>query len=94
MVLEPKNKNDAAVIIEFKVYDREYDNENDLKDTAANALAQSQLSAESGVPCKQIQLFEQRQRDINKTVAETLLRLSRLLYCRMEDLMEHGGSLK
>ena len=35
-----QKKNDVAVIIEFKVYDREYDKENDLKDTAANALAQ------------------------------------------------------
>lgn len=40
VVLEPKDKNDVAVIIEFKVYDKEYDNENDLEDTAANALAQ------------------------------------------------------
>ena len=40
VVLEPKNKSDIAVIIEFKVYDKEYDNENDLEDTAANALAQ------------------------------------------------------
>ena len=40
VVLEPKDKNDPAVIIEFKVYDKEYDCEDDLKDTAANALAQ------------------------------------------------------
>ena len=40
VVLEPKNKSDVAVIIEFKVYDKEYDNEDDLKDTAANALLQ------------------------------------------------------
>ena len=40
VVLEPKNKNDTAVIIEFKVYDNEYDGENDLSDTADNALAQ------------------------------------------------------
>ena len=40
MVLEPRDKRDVAVIIEFKVYDKEYDNENDLKDTAANALLQ------------------------------------------------------
>jgi hypothetical protein len=40
VVLEPENKSDVAVIIEFKVYDKEYDNEDDLKDTAANALAQ------------------------------------------------------
>ena len=40
VVLEPKDKSDIAVIMEFKVYDREYDNENDLEDTTANALAQ------------------------------------------------------
>lgn len=40
VVLEPKNRNDAAVIMEFKVYDKEYDHEKDLADTAANALAQ------------------------------------------------------
>ena len=40
VVMEPKDKEDKAVIIEFKVYDKEYDNEEDLADTAANALAQ------------------------------------------------------
>ena len=40
VVLEPKDKNNIAVIIEFKVYDKEYDGENDLNDTASNALAQ------------------------------------------------------
>ena len=40
VVLEPKNKEDIAVIIEFKVYDKEFDKENDLTDTAENALAQ------------------------------------------------------
>ena len=51
-------------------------------------MSQSELAAASGVPLRQIQLFEQRQRDINKTAAETLLRLSRVLCCSMEDLME------
>lgn len=40
VVMEPKDKNDVAVIIEFKVYDKEYDGENDLSDTADNALKQ------------------------------------------------------
>ena len=40
VVMDPKNKNDIAVIIEFKVYDKEYDGENDLSDTADNALRQ------------------------------------------------------
>ena len=53
-------------------------------------LSQSELAAESGVSLRQIQLFEQRQRDINKTAAETLLQLSKALYCNMEDLMEHS----
>ena len=52
-------------------------------------LSQSELAVDSGVPLRQIQLFEQRQRDINKTAAETLLQLSKALYCNMEDLMEH-----
>ena len=38
---------------------------------------------------RQIQLFEQRQRDINKASAVTLLMLSRALHCRMEDLIEY-----
>lgn len=54
-------------------------------------LSQSELAADSGVPLRQIQLFEQRQRDINKTAAETLLQLSKALYCNMEDLMERNG---
>ena len=51
-------------------------------------LSQSQLAASSGVALRQIQLFEQRQRDINNAAAITLLQLSRALHCRMEDLME------
>lgn len=50
--------------------------------------SQSALSAASGVPLRQIQLFEQRQRDINKAAVETLLMLSRPLHCSIEDLME------
>ncbi|MBR3168157.1 MAG: helix-turn-helix transcriptional regulator [Erysipelotrichaceae bacterium] len=51
-------------------------------------LSQSELAKRSGVPLRQIQLFEQRQRDINKTSAVTLRRLSSYLFCTMEELME------
>lgn len=54
----------------------------------ASGLSQSELGIASGVPLRQIQLFEQRQRDINKTAAETLLKLSKTLCCKMEDLIE------
>lgn len=53
-----------------------------------NRLSQSELAAESGVALRQIQLFEQKQRDINNAAAITLLRLSKALHCRMEDLLE------
>ena len=51
-------------------------------------MSQSELAEEADVPIRQIQLFEQRQRNINKTAAETLLKLSKALCGRMEDLLE------
>ncbi len=53
-----------------------------------NKLSQSQLAKKSGVAIRQIQLFEQHKRDINKTQAETLFRLSEALNCEMKDLLE------
>lgn len=54
-----------------------------------SSMSQSELSADSGVALRQIQLFEQRQRDINNAAAITLLQLSKSLHCRMEDLLEY-----
>lgn len=52
-------------------------------------LSQSELAELSGVSIRQIQLFEQRERDINKTQAQTLLKLSKALSCNMENLLEY-----
>ena len=38
--MEPRDKKDAAVIMEFKVYNEERDKEKGLEDTAKNALLQ------------------------------------------------------
>ena len=51
-------------------------------------LSQSALAKSSGVALRMIQLYEQRQNNINKAQAETLLRLSRALGCNMENLLE------
>ena len=60
-----------------------------LRERRSNCgLSQSELAAEADVPLRQIQLFEQGQRDINKTSAITLLKLSKALHCKMEDLLE------
>lgn len=60
-----------------------------LRDRRSNCgLSQSELAADAEVPLRQIQLFEQGQRDINKTSAITLYKLSKALHCKMEDLLE------
>jgi len=54
----------------------------------ANGYSQKQLSDVSGVALRMIQLYEQKQNDINHAQGSTLLALSRSLGCTMEDLME------
>lgn len=51
-------------------------------------MSQSGLARRSGVSLRQIQLFEQRQRDINKAQAISLYKLGRALGCNSEDLLE------
>ena len=54
-------------------------------------LSQTELSRESGVPLRQIQLFEQRQRDINNAKLSTVYMLSKALNCSVEQLFEKTG---
>ncbi|MDO4414549.1 MAG: helix-turn-helix transcriptional regulator [Erysipelotrichaceae bacterium] len=49
---------------------------------------QAQLAKNSGVSLRSIQMYEQRNKDINKASAETLYRISKVLGCNMEDLIE------
>lgn len=51
-------------------------------------LSQSELANKAQVPVRTIQQYEQRQKNINNAKAETVIRLARALYCRVEDLME------
>lgn len=51
-------------------------------------VSQSELAKMSGVPVRQIQLFEQKQRDINHTKAINVLKLARSLGCKSEELLE------
>ena len=53
-----------------------------------SGMSQSELALDSGVALRQIQLFEQRQRNINNASAITLLQLSRSLHCNLEELIE------
>ena len=53
-----------------------------------NGYSQSQLAKKSGVGIRSIQMYEQRNKDINKASVESLYRISEVLGCSIEDLLE------
>ena len=56
-------------------------------------LSQSKLAELSGVHLRSIQMYEQKQNEINKAQGITLYRLSRVLGCNIEDLLENPSML-
>ena len=54
----------------------------------AAGLSQSKLSVEAGVSLRSIQMYEQRNKDINKAQALTVVKIARALGCEVEDLLE------
>lgn len=68
---------------------REHFNETNLKRIRSSyGCTQSELAKRSGVSLRSIQMYEQRNKDINKASAETLFRIARALGCTMENLLE------
>lgn len=59
----------------------------------ARGLSQRELSKISGVKIRSIQLFEQKVNDIDKAQAHTLYKLSRVLGCIIEDLLENSEQI-
>lgn len=51
-------------------------------------LSQRELAHRSGVSLRSIQMYEQRNKDINRAQACSVAALSRVLHCTMEDLLE------
>ena len=54
----------------------------------AYGCTQAALAKQSGVTLRSIQMYEQRRKDINKASAETLYRISKVLGCTVENLIE------
>ena len=54
----------------------------------AAGLSQSELAKKSGVSLRSIQMYEQRNNDIDKAQGHTLYKLSVALGCDIEDLLE------
>ncbi len=55
----------------------------------SRGLAQSELAAQSGVNIRTIRAYEQRSNEIDKAQAQTLYKLSHVLGCNVEDLLEN-----
>ena len=54
----------------------------------SRGLSQAELAKISGVSLRSIQMYEQRVNDIDKAQAQTIYKLSRVIGCSMEDLLE------
>lgn len=54
----------------------------------AYGCSQRELSEMSGVSLRSIQMYEQRNKDINRAQSDSLYRLAKALGCTMEDLLE------
>ena len=54
----------------------------------SRGLSQAELARISGVSLRSIQMYEQRVNDIDKAQAQTVYKLSRVIGCTMEDLLE------
>ena len=68
---------------------RDYFSETNLKRIRRSyGCTQAELAKRSGVSLRSIQMYEQRNKDINKASAETLYRIAKVLGCTMEDLLE------
>ncbi len=68
---------------------KEYFPETNLKRIRkAYGCTQSELSELSGVSLRSIQMYEQRNKNINKASVDTMYRLAKVLGCTIEDLLE------
>jgi DNA-binding XRE family transcriptional regulator len=54
-------------------------------------LSQAKLAKNAGINLRSIQMYEQRNKDINKAQAMTLAAIARALSCDIEDLLETIG---
>jgi DNA-binding XRE family transcriptional regulator len=68
---------------------REFFPETNLKRIrTAYGCTQAELAKRSGVSLRSIQMYEQRNKDINKASVESVHRMAKVLGCTIEDLIE------
>ena len=74
-------------VVDSKI--KEYFPETNLKRIRiAYGFTQAELAERSGVSLRSIQMYEQRNKNINKASADTMYSLAKAMGCTMEDLIE------
>ena len=74
-------------IVDSKI--KEFFSETNLKRIRTTyGFTQAELAERSGVSLRSIQMYEQRNKNINKASADTMYRFAKALGCTMEDLIE------
>lgn len=76
-----------AEVIDNKIR-KAYPETNLKRIRTAYGCSQRELAEMSGVSLRCIQMYEQRNKDINKVQSDSLYRLAKVLGCAMEDLLE------
>jgi DNA-binding Xre family transcriptional regulator len=51
-------------------------------------LSQAELAGQAAVSLRSVQMYEQRNKDVNRAQAITLVKIARVLGCEVEDLLE------
>ena len=77
-----------AEVIDDKIR-KAYPETNLKRIRTAYGCSQRALAEMSGVSLRCIQMYEQRNKDINKAQSDSLYRLAKVLGCAMEDLLEN-----
>ncbi len=86
-VLHEADVTKFADIADKKV--REHFRDTSLKRIRSSyGCTQAELAQRSGVSLRSIQMYEQRNKDINKASAEAIYRIAKVLGCSMESLLE------
>ena len=74
-------------IVDLRI--REYFSETNLKRIrTAYGYTQAELAKSSGVSLRSIQMYEQRNKNINKASVESMYSIAKVLGCTVEDLIE------
>ena len=50
-------------------------------------LTQKELAEKAGIPLRSIQQYEQGQKELSHARADVVVRLSKAMYCRIEDII-------